>query len=269
MSSTEKKQFELYLIRYVPDVVRGEFLNIGAALFHEDGGLTGLRFTRDWRRARCLYPDTHVEVLEALERHLLTDLLRPANFDDFLRVFNKYVTNGLELCVPKAIRAIDAVEELNRIEKLYLEPLQLPAVAKRSGGRNGILQSMTAELQRAGIAKLMKQGVSVSQYTHSNDAFKLDFLYSVAGAAKMLQAVSLARDADYAIHLAYRYPKIVEGLRRDYQSVAMTAVVEDLSDLGENHVAFGFRVLEDCGIRVARLTDMPSIAEAARIELRA
>jgi hypothetical protein len=66
----ERKQCEFFLIRYVPDAVRKEFVNIGV-LLREAGGGRGqgpmLRFTRDWARVRCADPDADIEMLEALE----------------------------------------------------------------------------------------------------------------------------------------------------------------------------------------------------------
>ena len=46
------RQCEFFLLRYVPDVVKGEFVNLGVVLLEEgDNGFTDVRFLRDWRRA--------------------------------------------------------------------------------------------------------------------------------------------------------------------------------------------------------------------------
>ena len=62
-------QCEFFLIRYVPDVVKGEFTNIGVVL-REAGrrdGAAVVRFTRDWSRVRCMDADADVGLLESLE----------------------------------------------------------------------------------------------------------------------------------------------------------------------------------------------------------
>ena len=61
----ERKQCEFQLIRYVPDPVKNEFVNIGVLL--RGGEQSELRFTRDWARVQCLDPDADTEMLEALE----------------------------------------------------------------------------------------------------------------------------------------------------------------------------------------------------------
>ena len=59
---------EFFLIRYVPDVARGEFANIGVLLREAGRQESGVvRFTRDWNRLRCLASDIDTEMLEALE----------------------------------------------------------------------------------------------------------------------------------------------------------------------------------------------------------
>src|SRR5512141_910566 len=63
-------EFEFFLLRYVPDAVKGEFVNVGVVMLERassGGGFTGVRFARDWRRVRCLDPDVDIEVFDALE----------------------------------------------------------------------------------------------------------------------------------------------------------------------------------------------------------
>src|ERR1700748_2593846 len=66
--SSERVQCEFFLIRYVPDVVKGEFTNIGV-LLREAGrdDSTVVRFTRDWSRVRCMDADADIGLLEGLE----------------------------------------------------------------------------------------------------------------------------------------------------------------------------------------------------------
>ena len=63
-------QCEFSLIRYVPDVVKGEFANIGVVLREAGGEGAVVRFTRDWARVRCMDADADVGLLEALETEI-------------------------------------------------------------------------------------------------------------------------------------------------------------------------------------------------------
>ncbi len=69
----ERLPCEFFLIRYVPDVVKGEFTNIGVVLREAAAGSGSerlsrsvVRFTRDWSRVRCMDQDADVGLLEAL-----------------------------------------------------------------------------------------------------------------------------------------------------------------------------------------------------------
>src|SRR6202453_3713679 len=76
----ERRRCEFQLIRYVPDPVRNEFVNIGVLLRAAEGGQSMVRFTRDWGRVRCLDPDADTQMLEALESEIGHRLLaQPAH----------------------------------------------------------------------------------------------------------------------------------------------------------------------------------------------
>ena len=66
---TDRQRCEFSLIRYVPDPVKNEFVNIGVLLRSEDAR-AAVRFTRDWSRVRCVDPDADTTMLEALEAEI-------------------------------------------------------------------------------------------------------------------------------------------------------------------------------------------------------
>ncbi|HZD76529.1 MAG TPA: DUF3037 domain-containing protein, partial [Acidobacteriaceae bacterium] len=69
MELTTRQRCEFSLIRYVPDPVKNEFVNIGVLLRGEDAR-AAVRFTRDWSRVRCVDPDADTTMLEALEAEI-------------------------------------------------------------------------------------------------------------------------------------------------------------------------------------------------------
>ena len=79
----DRIQCRFFVLRYAPDTVKNEFVNIGLVLMPPAGGAQ-VRFTRDWSRVLCLDPEADVEVLQALEADL-RDKLREMNGDhDFI-----------------------------------------------------------------------------------------------------------------------------------------------------------------------------------------
>ncbi len=80
-SLSERLPCEFFLVRYVPDTMKGEFVNVGVLLREGGRPETALvRFTRDWSRVRCLDPDADTATLEALEsevRRRLEEMAEP------------------------------------------------------------------------------------------------------------------------------------------------------------------------------------------------
>src|SRR5215469_9215825 len=103
-------QCEFFLLRYVPDTVKNEFVNVGVVLMEGDGSLPGayadVRFTSDWRRVRCLDPDADIEVLSALEDEIRGRLQgSPEQRREVLRHLQDLLSNTLQVSEPKACLA--------------------------------------------------------------------------------------------------------------------------------------------------------------------
>ena len=59
---TDRLQCEFLLVRYVPDPVKNEFVNIGVLLRETARPERRLvRFTKDWARVRCVDPDADID----------------------------------------------------------------------------------------------------------------------------------------------------------------------------------------------------------------
>jgi hypothetical protein len=74
IAMAEKRQFEFFLLRYVPNAVQDEFVNVGVVMVEPGADFADVKFTRDWRRVRCLDPQVDIEMLEALENEVRRDL---------------------------------------------------------------------------------------------------------------------------------------------------------------------------------------------------
>ena len=69
MAETEKQNCKFFLVRYVPDVVKNEFVNIGVVLLPLAAPVQ-VRFARDWSRLRAMDPAADLEVLDAFAGEL-------------------------------------------------------------------------------------------------------------------------------------------------------------------------------------------------------
>jgi hypothetical protein len=265
------RQLEFFLLRYVPDAVKDEFVNIGLVMIEAEPNGTGfadVRFTRDWRRVRCLDPQADVEMLEALEREIRGQLGERRDREALRRRLEDSFSNVIQLSPAKGCLAEDPAVEIETMTSLYLEAAKVVGTRGVSG-RQKILGKMRDAFEQAGVWALMRKQIPVSRYTHPGDPLKIDCGYRPNGEIKMFQAMSLEGDVDAAKVLAFSYPKIEDGIRRmEGASSLFTAVVEDELDRSDEAILFALSTLEQSRIRVATAGEMADIAEMARRELR-
>lgn len=273
-------QCEFLLVRYVPDTVRNEFVNIGVVLREARRPETAeVRFTRDWSRVRCLDPDADIGMLEALENEIRERMAGGA--EDILRAISDSFSNMLQVTEPKACLAESLPAEMETLSRMYVETRR-QREARRLSGRQAIATSMRRQFEAAGIWGLMRKRIAAAQYTQAGDPLRIDCGYRPNGVIRMFHAVSLDGDLEAAKVLAFSAPQLAEGVRRvDQASLELTAVVEPLRSMMSpealesgaeqdrmEQYRFGVRTMEQSAIRVMTVNDLPRLAERAREELR-
>ncbi len=268
----EKRQLEFFLLRYVPDAVKGEFVNFGLlAIGNGPNGaeLVDVRFTKDRERLLCLDPLADLEVLAKLQEEIRGEIGMAKDNASLLRKMEDSFSGVIQVSpmMPVLTERI-AVLEIDDVARIFLESAK--ARRKREPvGRRKILQTMHDEFEKAGVLTSL-MAVPVEPYTKAGDPFEFDFGYRVGGEMKLFHAVSMKASVDAAVLLAARYPKIgVEMARVTETSPFLTAVVEAELDRGRSEVGFALEMMEESRIRVATIAEMAGIAEVARMELRA
>ena len=263
---TEKKQCEFFLLRYAPDPVKDEFVNVGVAVVDPNGS-ADVRMTRDWRRVRCLDPQADIDVLEALEGDLRSILQDPDRQRLLAKLENSF-SNAIQLTPAKAVLAEDPAVEIEKLAEMYLESRR-PAGKRELSARQQIFTRMRDAFEQAGVWRLMRHRIAIAQYTHKGDPLKIDCGYRPNGEVKMFHAVSLATEPETAKILAFSFPQIEAGiLRAERAKAALTAVVEDGLDRGDEQVAFALETLDQARIAIAVTADLPRIADAVRRGLK-
>ena len=165
-----RKECEFYLIRYVPDAVRNEYVNVGVLMREAAGaGVENapvLRMTRDWGRVRCVDPEADTEMLEALEEELRARLGGAGIDGDarpILEVIEDSFSNLLQLTEGKGCLAESLPAELESLMRVYVEPRRVTGPRKRSG-RAKIQASLRSQFERAGVWELMRKRIAFGVY---------------------------------------------------------------------------------------------------------
>ena len=273
----ERLQCEFSLIRYVPDVAKGEFANIGVLLREAGRSETAeVRFTRNWSRVRCLDPDADVDLLESLEAEMVARLQSEGAMQTdakprmtVLATLQDSLSNSVQLTELRGTLADSLPAEMEQLLRLYVEPLKPASQRRKVSGRTAIATRMRTEFERAGVWQLMRKRIAAAQYTQPGDPLKLDCGYR-NGLVKMFHAVSLESDAEAAKGIAYSAGALREGVMHvEGVALELTAVVESLAGVADaEQYGFGVKAMERADIRVLTVADLGRVAETARRELQ-
>ena len=267
---------EFYLLRYVPDAVKNEFVNIGVML-REAGRAetTRVKLTRDWSRVRCMDPDADTGLLEAMEGEL-AERVRDGGTgrQPVMTMLEESLSTSVQMSEVRGALAESVPAEMEQLMRLYVEPLR-EKISRRKSGRASIAASMRGEFERAGVWELMRKRIAASAYTRPGDPLKIDCGYRPNGVIRMFQAVSLDGDLEAAKVLSYSAARLREGVQRlENGTLDLAAVVEPLRRIaaedGEaaDRYRFGVETMEEAQIRVLTVADLARVAETAKRELR-
>jgi|SRR5579864_276806 len=264
----ERMQCRFFVLRYAPDAVKNEFINVGLVLL-PPAGSAQVRFTRDWSRVLCLDPEADVEMLQALEADLQNQL-RELNGDRdlLLRRIQDSFSDAIQVSDFQACLAASVVGEADELARLYLERPRRRQQTREPGARMAIVTRMRSEFEAVGVWPLMQEKIPVSRYTRSGDPLKIDCGYSPNGTVKLFHAVMLNTDVNAAKVLAFSFPQLAQGIRKaENKQAFLTAIVEDDLPSDDESVTFARETLEQNAIRISPVSAMADIAKQAAREL--
>jgi hypothetical protein len=277
-SESERRPCEFQLLRYVPDTVRNEYVQIGVILReHGDGAQAhvDVRFTRDWRRVRCLDPHADTALLEAMESELRRRFLEEPE-GKLKRLLDESLSLNVQMTEPKAYLAESLPAGMEELMRLYVDPPPRER-APRVSGRAAIQARMRTEFERAGVWDLLRKRIAASEYTRPGDPLRIDLAYRPNGVIRMFHAVSLEPGVEMAKVLAFSATGLRAGVERvEKADLQLTAIIEPAAKLGATDddpdrlamYRFGVETMEEHQIRVLTTSDLDRVADTARRELR-
>ena len=281
----ERRECEFQLLRYVPDAVRNECVHIGVILREAAGadkagkagsGKIEVRFTRDWRRVRCLDPDADTELLEGMESELRRRLVEDPD-GRLMRILEESLSLNVQMTEPKAFLAESLPAGMEELMRLYVEPPSRERTPRLSG-RAAIHARMRSEFEHAGVWDLLRKKIAASEYTRPGDPLRIDVGYRPNGIVRMFHAVSFDPGLEMAKVLAFSAAALRAGVERvEKAELELTAVIEPAARVGATDeeperlelYRFGVETMEEHQIRVLTTSDMGRVADTARRELRA
>jgi hypothetical protein len=271
----QRRACEFRLLRYVPDAVRNEYVHIGVLLREEGSRHMEVRFTRDWRRVRCLDPDADTALFEAME----TELRRRLSVEPdakLMRILEEALSLSVQITDAKAYLAESIPAGVEELMRLYVDPPPREKLPRLSG-RAAIQSRMRSEFEHAGVWDLLRKRIAASDYTRPGDPLRIDLGYRPNGMIRMFHAVSLEPGLEMAKVLAFSAAALKAGVERvEKAELELTAIIEPAAKLGATDeeperlalYRFGVETMEEHQIRVLTTSDMGRVADTARRELR-
>jgi Protein of unknown function (DUF3037) len=257
------------VLRYMPNLVRDEWVNIGVLVFDPQSGERRLRMIEDpeeYARVRRLHPRADESLLRAL-RNNLEDRFASAGelFQgngqaqdggngraDWLKLLGKWddtLSNALQLAPQKGVYASDLDAET---ERLYFDHVAPERGAARVGapGSRAVIRSYCAQvLRQARLWERMQKGVRTEEFTFPGDPMRIDYGYRRNGTRGFIHTVSVSRAPAEVKSLAYT----VERIRGKVKTSEFTAVT-DVHLIAENERhRFVHETLRDAGVEAVAM----------------
>ncbi len=258
------------LLRYVPDVVKGEFMNLGVLLLDEGGGVLGVRMfgEEERRRLRCLHPTADLDMLQELESGFPAEI-RGLVSRGSLDKLRDTLSNSLILDEPKLCITDDWRAEL---EALYRRYVAAPPRAGREtdNPRQQLRRRLEDRFRLEGLLDRL-QPFPAAPFTVEGDPFRIDYSYvpSTNGRRKYVHAITLERATHQAKVLAFTF----EHIRRARRSDQMTAVSDGApepfqpSPGGSDRARLTRELLESSGIHVRPFSELNLLVREIREDL--
>jgi hypothetical protein len=217
------------VVRYIPNLLRDEWINIGVVLHDRARNLALTRVLsepEELARVRRLHPEADTQTLVSFSSTFESFL--PANGDGLEAAIEKLdstLSNILQFSSQKAVLTEDAESELERLYATHVTPPRAGPrdATSRADTRAGLRARVSEVFRRVGVWRRMERGVRVEKFTFAGDPLRLDFMYRQNGTVGFLHAVPLLRDAAQARSFAFT----VERIKARLAGALFHAVTED------------------------------------------
>jgi Protein of unknown function (DUF3037) len=261
-----RETFRYRILRYAPNVVRDEWVNVGVMLEDLRTGRLAVRLIEqapEFSRVLRIHPDADEELLRALPQEF-SDRLRgtAAEITLYLEKLNQSLSNALQLSPQRGLLADNFDAEMDRLYRAYVTP-----PSRRPGGvlqniRELMREKLTDVFRRHRILGKLESQVRIEGFTHPGDPLRLDFGYQ-NGVRGFVHSVSLKRDAAQAKVLAYTAARI----RARDASTEVTAITEIEPQPDNRRHQFVSGILAEQQIRIVPMTQVEGFAEELRLRL--
>ncbi|MGA9144001.1 MAG: DUF3037 domain-containing protein, partial [Candidatus Acidiferrales bacterium] len=211
MNDDERTTLTYRILRYMPNLIRDEWVNVGVLLEEANGTRRAMKLIEDdaeIARVRRLYPGADDSLLRGLPSEFEARFQEPgaAAVAAYLEKLDQTLSNALQLSPRKGLLAEDFDAELDRLYHDHVAPPPRMRGGIVESTRGWIKARLNDVFRRRRVPRL-ERNIRVEGFTQPGDPMRLDYGYT-NGVRGYLQAVALGRDTAQAKVLAYTAERI-------------------------------------------------------------
>jgi hypothetical protein len=260
--SQKLTSFVYWILRYTPNLVRDEWVNIGVLLFDPRTGDRRLRLIEEeseYRRIRRLHPQADEQILRLFRDHLedryesavsmpLTSdadgryAANPAELlEGLVSKWDSTLSNSIQLTSQTGVFGEDLDAEM---ERLYDDHVAVPYVERRVGapGSRARVRSYCSQVFRlAQLWNRIEKSVRAERWTMEGDPARIDYSYRRNGTRGFVHTLSISRSPNDFKQLAYTADLIRKKERLNTEFAAVTDVPLIAGNRRDDYVAAALR----------------------------
>jgi hypothetical protein len=255
-----------HVIRYTPNLIRDEWVNIGVVIHDPTAGKFRVRLIEEeaeFARVRRLHPAANENLLRGVGP-MLEDTLRKHDGDlaAWIAKLDRVLSTTVQFSPQKGLLGEDLDTELERLYASHVAPPR-PRASASSGAesRSGIRAKANQVFRTAGLWPKLERGIHVDDYTYKGDPLHLDYSYRRNGTVGFIHSLALARDPAQAKVLAFTADAIRSRLEKT-EFVAITEI--EPQPEGNDRHKFVTGLLQEEDIKIVPLSRLPVWAHQLR-----
>lgn len=258
--------YAYHVIRYIPNLIRDEWVNIGVVVHDPGAGRFRLRLIEEeseYARLRRLHPAADESLLRGVAPFLEDSLgSHRGELSAWVAKLDRTLSNAVQFSPQKGLLAEDLDAELDRLYSSHVATPRARATAGESVGSRSAIRAGANQVFRAtGLWPKLMRSVRVDDYTFKGDPLRLDYSYRRNGTRGYIHSLALTRDPAQAKVLAYT----ADAIRARMEKTEFVAVTETepRPESNDRH-RFVKGLLDEKQIPLVPLSQLPAWAHRLR-----
>jgi hypothetical protein len=259
MRETGTHLLAYHVIRYIPNLIRDEWVNVGVVVYDTAERRYRVRVIEEeseFARLRRLHPSADEGLVRGLNSLFDSSLAQHREgLSEWVAKLDSVLSNAVQFSKQTGLLGADLDAELERLYHNHVEPPRASHAAGKLPNTRSTIRAQANQVFRAvGLWGKLNRSVRVDEYTYPGDPLRLDYSYRRNGTRGFVQSLALSRDPSHAKILAYTADSIREKIEHS-EFVAITEMEPHAQDNDRHKFIAG--LLAEKEIPLVPLSQLP------------